>query len=99
MAIADEDPRRHGREAIPGGEESAGLVEEGGDEPTVDDPRPALVSLLEVDVGLVELPALDLRRRQPEPEGRLPAAPAGRVVVRRDVERAHRRPPRSRWAR
>src|SRR5207244_5068561 len=61
MAIADEDPRRHGREAIPGGEESAGLVEEGGDEPTVDDPRPALGSLPQVDLGLAQLPALDLR--------------------------------------
>src|SRR5207253_10503377 len=67
VAVADEDPRRHGREAVPGGEQPAGLVEDGRDEPPVDDPGAALMALVAVDVRLVELLALDLRRRPLEP--------------------------------
>src|SRR5919109_123202 len=99
MAVADEDPRRHRREPVPRGEEPAGFVEDGRDEAAVDDSTPALMRLVEMEVRLVELASLHLGRRQPEPEGRVAAAPAGGVVVRRGLPPAHRKPPRSWWGR
>src|SRR5436190_1317390 len=83
-AVADEDPRRDRREPVPRREEPARLVERGGDEPAVDEAGPALVPLVEADVGLVLFGALDLRHGQREPERIVAAAPARRVVMRRD---------------
>jgi hypothetical protein len=45
--VADEDPRGHGRKAVPSGEEAARLVERGTDEPAVDDAGARLVTLAE----------------------------------------------------
>ena len=43
MPVADEDPGGNGREAVPGGEEAARLVEGGCDEPAVYESRPGLM--------------------------------------------------------
>ena len=51
--IADKDPRGYAREAVPRGEEAAGLVQSRADEPAVDDPRPSLMPLAEGEGRLV----------------------------------------------
>ena len=56
--IADEDPRGHAREAVPRGEEAAGLVKCGADEPAVDDPRPGLMPLAKGEGRLVAVDPL-----------------------------------------
>jgi hypothetical protein len=95
--VADEDSRRHGGEAVPGGEQAAGLVERGGDEPAVDDAGTGLVVPAEREGRLVALDPLLGRQRKVDALRVLAAAPAGRVVVGRDP--AQRSPPRSKWAR
>ena len=91
LAIANEDPGRYRREAMPGGEQPARLVERGRDETSVDKPGPRLVSVVEAEAGLVLLRALLRRLRQMDSGRVVAAAPAGRVVVRRDA--AQRNPP------
>jgi hypothetical protein len=46
-AVADGQLRGHRGKAVPGREEARRLVERGGDEPAVDEPRPGLVLLAE----------------------------------------------------
>ena len=94
--VTDEDPRGHGWEAMPGGEESAGLVEGGADEPAVGDSRGCLVALREGEVGFVALDALLGRPRKVDAVRIVPAPPARRVVMGRDS--LYRRPPRSKCA-
>ena len=94
--VADEDPRRHGREAVPRGEETAGLVESRGDQAAVDDPRPCLVVVAERDDRLVALDALVGRLREMEALRVVAAAPARRIVVRRNARLGfYLSPPRS----
>ena len=76
MAVADEDPRRHGRERVPGGEQPDRLVERARDEPAVDDARAALVALVEREVRLVLGQALGGRQRQVQAVRVVPASPA-----------------------
>jgi hypothetical protein len=95
--VAEEDPRRHRGEAVPGGEQAAGLVEGGGDEPAVDDAGARLVLRPEREGRLVPLDPLLGRAREMDAFRVLAAAPAGRVVMGRDP--AQRSPPRSKWAR
>jgi hypothetical protein len=94
-AIAHEHPRRHGREAKPGREQPARLVERRGDEAAVDEPRPGLMALVEMDVGLVQLRALLLGCGQVEAERVVAAAEARRIVMRRNDRRVYLSPPRS----
>jgi hypothetical protein len=75
-AVADEDPRRHGGEAVPGREEAAGLVERGADDPAVDDPRRGLVALREREGRLVALDSLRGWERKVDAIGIVPAPPA-----------------------
>jgi hypothetical protein len=91
-SVAHEDPRRHGGEAVPRGQQAAGLVERGRDEAAVDEPRRRLVALVEPEPRLVLRRALLRRMRQMDSGRVVAAAPAGRVVVRRDA--AQRNPPR-----
>jgi hypothetical protein len=81
-----------GREAVPGDEQAANLVEEGSNQPAVDEPRPALVALVEREGRLVPFGALLLGLGKVEADRVVPAAEAGGVVVWRDLQR---RPPRS----
>ena len=97
LAVADEHAGGHGREAVPGGEESAGLVQSGCDEATVDDAGTRLVAQAEGEGGLVALDPLLDRLREVDPVRIVAAAPAERVVMRRDSR--YRRPPRSKCAR
>ena len=84
LAVADEDPRRHRRERVPGRQQADRLVERAGDEPAVRDPGTALVALVEREVRLVLGQALRGRQRQAQ-AGRVVAAPPARgVMVRRD---------------
>jgi hypothetical protein len=85
--VADEDPRRHRREAVPRREQAARLVERGRDKAAVDEPRSALVVLVEAERRLVLGRALARRQWQPEPVRIVAAAPARRVVVRRNLQR------------
>jgi hypothetical protein len=94
--VADEDPCGHRREAVPGGEEAARLVERGSDEPAVGDPGGGLVPFREGELGLVALDPLLGRKRKVDTVRIVPAPPARRVVVRRDP--CYRRPPRSKCA-
>src|SRR6266480_722641 len=64
----DKEPARHGREAVPRGEEPARLVERRGDEPTVDEARCGLVPLVEFEVGLVLRQPLTLGQAQMDSE-------------------------------
>ena len=97
LAVADEDAGCHGREAVPGGEKPAGLVEGGCDEAAVGDARARLVARAEGEGRFVVLDSLLGRLREADPLGVVAAAPAERVVVRRDLR--YRRPPRSKCAR
>jgi hypothetical protein len=95
-AVADEDARGHRGKAMPRGEKAAGFVERGTDEPAMDDPRGRLVALGEAEPRLVTIdPLLSRPRKVDAVRVLLPATPACRVMVRRDV---YRRPPRSKWA-
>jgi hypothetical protein len=96
-AVADEDPRRHGREPVPRREEAARLVERGSNESAVDDPGAGLVARPEREDGLVALDALLAWMRQADAVGVVAATPAERVVVRRNAR--YRMPPRSKCAR
>jgi len=51
--VAHEDACGHRWEAMPGRDEPARLVERGGDEPAVHEPRPTLVALVEGEPRLV----------------------------------------------
>ena len=82
VAVADEDPRRHGGERVPGGEEADRLVQRTGDEPAVDDPGAALMVLAEGEVRLVLGQALRRRERQVQAGGVVAAPPARRIMVR-----------------
>lgn len=94
--VAHEDPCRHGRKPVPGGEQAAGLVERCPDEPAVDDSRPGLVALAEAEGRFVAFdPLLGRPREVDAVRVLLPATPTGGVMVRRDV---YLRPPRSKWA-
>ena len=57
--------------------------------------RPALVALVEGEGGLVAVGSLGLRLWEVEADRIVAAAEAGRIVLRRDLQR---RPPRSKWA-
>jgi hypothetical protein len=83
-AVADEDPRRHRGEAVPGREQAGSLVERRRDEAAVDDARPALVALVEAEARFVAIRALLRRLRKVDAVEVVAAAPAGGVVVRRD---------------
>jgi hypothetical protein len=88
--VAHEYPRGHGRKAVPGGEQAARLVERGGDEAAVNEPRRRLVALVEPEPCVVLGRPLLARMRQVD-SGWIAAAPAGWVVMRRDL--AQRSPP------
>ena len=95
-AIADEDPRGHAREAVPRGEEAAGLVQSRADEPAVDDPRRGLMPLAKGEGRVVTLDSLNRWAGKADAvRVLLPATPACGVMVRRDL---YRRPPRSKCA-
>src|SRR6266545_2211217 len=94
-AVAKEDAAGHGREAVPGGEKTARLVEECGDEAAMDEARTALVTLVEGEPRLVAVGTFLLGRREVKADRVVAAAEAGRVVVRGDLQR---RPPRSKCA-
>jgi len=84
-AVADEDASRHRRERVPGGEEPARLVERGRDDAAVRDAGTALVALVEGEERLVLRETCFGRLRQPQTDRVVAAAPARRVVVRRDL--------------
>ena len=94
--VTDEDPCGHGREAVPGRQKAAGLVQRGADEPPVDDSRPGLVSLAEGERGLVALDAYFGRAGKVDALRVVAAPPTRRIVVRRYP--VYRRPPRSKCA-
>ena len=83
-AVADEDARRDGREAVPGGEEAARFVERRADETPVDDARGGLMALGERDGCVVAFDPLLARPRQTDPVRVLAAPPARRIVMRRN---------------
>jgi hypothetical protein len=94
-AVMEEQAPGDGGEAVPRDEQAADLVEEGCDEAAVDEARPALVALVEGERRLVAVGALLVGSGKVEADRVVAAAEAGRVVVRRDLQR---RPPRSKWA-
>jgi hypothetical protein len=94
-AVAQEDPAGDDREAVPGRHEPAGLVDERRDEPAVREARTALMALVEGEGRLVAVGSLGLRLPEMETDRVFAAPEAGRVVLRRDLQR---RPPRSKWA-
>ena len=83
-AVADGEPPRHDGEAVPGREQAARLVKGRGDQPAVDETGPGLVPAVEGEARLVARRALGLGEGQAQPSGRVAAAPAAGVVVRRD---------------
>ena len=93
--VAEEHAPGHGREAVPGGREPAGFVDQRRDHPAVHEPRPALVALVERKCRLVPLGALDLGLRKMEADRVVPAPETRGIVVRRDLQRM---PPRSKCA-
>ena len=94
--VADEDSRGHAREAVPGRQEPAGLVESSADEPAVHDSGPGLMTRAEGEGRFVAVDPLLRRPREVDAvRVLLPATPACGVMVRRDL---YRRPPRSKWA-
>ena len=82
-------------EAVPGGEQPAGLVECGCDEAAVGEPGRRLVLGTEREGCVVGGEALLLGRRERDPVGVVATTPAARVVVGRDLQRM---PPRSKCA-
>ena len=84
---------------MPRGKEAGGLVQRGGHQAAVDDPRRGLVVVAERDDSLVALDSLFGGLRQMQAPRVVAAPPARRVVVRRDPPVDYRRPPRSKWAR
>jgi len=94
-AVADEDPRGHDGEAVPGAEEAARLVQGCSDEPAVRDTRRRLVALAEGEGRLVAFDALLRGEREVNAVRVLSTPPARRIVMGRDL---YRRPPRSKWA-
>jgi hypothetical protein len=96
-SVADENTDGDGREAVPRREEAARLVERGGNQTTVDDPRSRLVPRTEAERGLIALDAVLRRPRKVDSLRVVAAAPAERVVVRGDAR--YRSPPRSKCAR
>jgi hypothetical protein len=94
-AVAQKDPPGDDREAVPRREQAADLVQESGDHPAVRETRPALVPLVERERRLVAVGALLLGMWQVEADRVVAAPEAGRVVVRRDLQRI---PPRSKCA-
>lgn len=94
--VADEDPRRNCREAVPGSEKAARLVERCPDEPAVDDAGPCLMPLPERKRRLVALDPLLSRKGEMNPLWVVAAPPACGIVVWRDP--LYRRPPRSKCA-
>jgi hypothetical protein len=95
--VADENTGGDGREPVPRREEAARLVERGGDQTAMDDPRSRLVPRTEAERGLVALDALLRRVWKVDSLRVVAAAPAERVVVRGDAR--YRSPPRSKCAR
>ena len=76
-------------------EEACGLVEDRGDEASVDEPWSRLVPLVEADRAAEPPPvACDARleAEDTEPDGAVPTTPAGWVVMRRN-DRRQRSPP------
>jgi hypothetical protein len=96
-AVADEDTNGHRREAVPGGEEAARLVQRRAHEAAVDDSRPGLVALPEGEGRLVVLDSLLGGKRKVNALRIVAAAPARSVMVRRNPV-LYRRPPRSKCA-
>jgi hypothetical protein len=96
-AVADEDANGHRREAVPGGEEAASLVERGANQAAVDDSRPGLVALPKGEGRLVALDSLLRRKRKMDAFRIVSAAPARSIVVGRNAA-FYRRPPRSKCA-
>ena len=94
-AVAQEDPPRDDREAVPGRHEPAGLVDERGDEAAVRETGPALMALVKGEGRLVAVRALRVGMGKVEADRIVAAPEAGRVVLRRDAQRS---PPRSKWA-
>lgn len=97
LAVANEHAGGHRREAVPGREEPAGLVESRCDEAAVDDAGACLVTRAEGESGLVALDPLLDRLGEADALRIVPAAPAERVVMRGDPR--YRSPPRSKCAR
>jgi hypothetical protein len=93
--VAEEYPAGDRREAVPGRDEPARLVDERRDHSAVGQARPALVALVEGEGRLVPVAALRLGLRKPEADRVVAAPEAGRVVMRRDLQRM---PPRSKCA-
>src|SRR5205085_3789749 len=86
-AKVDEKPAGHCWEAVPGGEQPAGLVERRGDETAMHETRRRLVALVELEIGLVLGQPLALGEPQVDPERVVSATPAGRIMVRRHARR------------
>ncbi len=84
LPVAHEDPRGHGGEAVPGRNEAACLVDRGGDKPAVHEPGRSLMPLVEGEPGLVLGQSFGRRLQQADPVWGAAAAPARRIVVRRD---------------
>src|SRR5439155_12352522 len=86
--VVQEHATGDAREAVPGRQEAARLVEEGGDEASVHEPRPALVALVEGEGRLVAVGSLRLGPREVEADRIVAAPEASRVVLRRDLHRS-----------
>jgi hypothetical protein len=95
--VADEDPRSHRREAMPGGEQAAGLVEGRADASSVGDSRCRLMPVCERELSRVTFDALLGGPGEMDAVRIVPAPPARRIVMRRNSLR-YRSPPRSKWA-
>ena len=94
-AVAEEHPAGDGREAVPGGDEPARLVDQRRDHAPVRQAGPALVALVERERRLIAVCALLLRVWKMKSDRVVAAPEAGGVVVRRDLQRM---PPRSKCA-
>ena len=85
-AEVDEQSPGHAGEPVPRCEQAARLVERGRHESTVNEARPALVTVVELDVRLVFADPLGLGLAQVDAERVVAATPAGRIMMRRDRE-------------
>jgi hypothetical protein len=100
LAVAHEDPGRHGGELVPGGEEAAGLVERGSYETAVDDPGSGLVPLSKREGRLVAIQSFPLGKREMNSLRVVATAPASGIMMGRYARfRVYLSPPRSKWAR